>query len=144
MSAGNTYLVLLQTLPHLGKEFLAHRIRKSAVLAWDRNSVSYPGVLTQANYINSLQYFGGVVQEKRIQYGVLLKMGVSNPRDDRAERNLGVASVPLSTVIPRVGNAYLQQNPIRFLKSLCIVMWDFSLSHCFLTLGLLFVSICRS
>ena len=38
-------------------------------------------------------------------------MGVSNPRDDRAERNLGVASVPLSTVIPRVGNAHLQQNP---------------------------------
>ena len=40
-------------------------------------------------------------------------MGVSNPRDDRAERNRGVvASVPLSTVIPRVGNAHLQQNPI--------------------------------
>ena len=39
-------------------------------------------------------------------------MGVSNPRDDRAERNLGVALVPLSTVIPRAGNAHLQQNPI--------------------------------
>ena len=39
-------------------------------------------------------------------------MGVSNPRDDRAEQNLGVASVPLSTVIPRVGNLHLQQNPI--------------------------------
>ena len=39
-------------------------------------------------------------------------MGVSNPRDDRVERNLGVDLVPLSTVIPRVGNAHLQQNPI--------------------------------
>ena len=38
-------------------------------------------------------------------------MGVSNPRDDRAERNLGIASV-ISAVIPRVGNAHLQQNPI--------------------------------
>ena len=33
-------------------------------------------------------------------------MGVSNPRDDRAERNRG------STVIPMVGNAHLQQYPI--------------------------------
>ena len=49
----------------------------------------------------------------RIWYVVLLKMGVSNPRDDRAARNLGVvASVPLSMVIPRVGNAHLQQNTI--------------------------------
>ena len=39
-------------------------------------------------------------------------MGFFNPRDDRAERNLGVASVPLSTVIPRIGNSHLQQNPI--------------------------------
>ena len=39
-------------------------------------------------------------------------MGVSNPRDDRAERNRGVASVPHSTVIPRVGNAHLEQNLI--------------------------------
>ena len=39
-------------------------------------------------------------------------MGVSSPRDDRAERNLGVASFPLSTAIPRAGNAHQQQNPI--------------------------------
>ena len=39
-------------------------------------------------------------------------MGVSNPWDDRAERNLGIASVPLSTVIPILENAHLQQNPI--------------------------------
>ena len=39
-------------------------------------------------------------------------MGVSNPRDDRAERNLDVASVPLSTVILRVETPHLQQNPI--------------------------------
>ena len=38
-------------------------------------------------------------------------MGVSNPRDDLAERNLNVALVPLSTVISKVGNAHLQQNP---------------------------------
>ena len=45
-------------------------------------------------------------------------MGISNPRDDRAERNRGVlASVPLSTVIPRVGNAHLQQNLICSLGS---------------------------
>ena len=35
-----------------GKEVLAHQIRKSVVLAWDRNSV-----LTQANYINALQFY---------------------------------------------------------------------------------------
>ena len=40
-------------------------------------------------------------------------MEVSNPRDDRAERNLGGASVPLSTVIPWVGNFHLEQNPIQ-------------------------------
>ena len=39
-------------------------------------------------------------------------MEVSNPRDDGAERNLGGASVPLSTVIPWVGNFHLEQNPI--------------------------------
>ena len=39
-------------------------------------------------------------------------MEVSNPRDDRAERNLGGASVPLSTVIPWVGNFHLEQNPV--------------------------------
>ena len=39
-------------------------------------------------------------------------MEVSNPRDDRAERNLGRASVPLSMVIPWVGNFHLEQNPI--------------------------------
>ena len=39
-------------------------------------------------------------------------MAFSNPRDDQAERNLGLASVLLSMVIPRVGNAHLQQNPI--------------------------------
>ena len=37
-------------------------------------------------------------------------MGISNPRDDLAERNRGVTQ--LSIVIPRVGNANLQQNPI--------------------------------
>ena len=37
---------------------------------------------------------------------------MGGPRDDRAERNRGYASVPLSMVIPRVGNAHLQQNPI--------------------------------
>ena len=36
-------------------------------------------------------------------------MGFSNPRDDRAERNRGYAEVPVSTVIPMVGNAHLQQ-----------------------------------
>ena len=35
-------------------------------------------------------------------------MEVSNPRDDRAERNRGSAEVPLSTVIPRVGNFHLE------------------------------------
>ena len=35
-------------------------------------------------------------------------MGVSNPQDDLNERNLGVASVALSTVIPRVGNDHLR------------------------------------
>ena len=39
-------------------------------------------------------------------------MEVSNPRDDRTERNLGGASVPLSTVIPWVGNFHLEQNTI--------------------------------
>ena len=38
--------------------------------------------------------------------------GLSYPRDDRAVRNRGYAEFPLSTVIPRVGNAHLQQNPI--------------------------------
>ena len=37
-------------------------------------------------------------------------MEVSNPRDDRAERNRGSAEVPLSTVIPRVGNFHLEKN----------------------------------
>ena len=46
--------------------FLAHQIRKSLVLVWNRN---YPGVLTQANYINALQFFGGVVQEKEFNMG---------------------------------------------------------------------------
>ena len=39
-------------------------------------------------------------------------MEVSNPRDDRAERNRGSAEVPLSTVIPRVGNFHLEQKTI--------------------------------
>ena len=39
-------------------------------------------------------------------------MEVSNPRDVRAERNRGSAEVPLSTVIPRVGNFHLEQNTI--------------------------------
>ena len=39
-------------------------------------------------------------------------MEVSNPRGDRAERNRGSAEVPLSTVIPRVGNFHLEQNTI--------------------------------
>ena len=39
-------------------------------------------------------------------------MEVSNPRDDCAERNLGGASVPLSTVIPWVENFHLEQNTI--------------------------------
>ena len=39
-------------------------------------------------------------------------MEVSNPRDDRAERNRGSAEVPLSTVIPRVGNFHLEKNTI--------------------------------
>ena len=57
---------------------LAHQIRKSVVLSWDRNSkfCSYPGVLTQANYINAFKsvqlpkvIFGGVVQEKESNMG---------------------------------------------------------------------------
>ena len=39
-------------------------------------------------------------------------MEVSNPRDDRAERNRGSAEVPLSTVIPRVGNFHIEKNTI--------------------------------
>ena len=39
-------------------------------------------------------------------------MEVSNPRDDRAERNRGSAELPLSTAIPRVGNFHLEQNTI--------------------------------
>ena len=39
-------------------------------------------------------------------------MDVSNPWDDCAEQNRGYAEVPHSTVIPRVVNAHLQQNPI--------------------------------
>ena len=39
-------------------------------------------------------------------------MGVSNYQDDHAERNRGYNEVPLSTVIPQVGNTHLQQNPI--------------------------------
>ena len=39
-------------------------------------------------------------------------MECSNPRDDRAERNRGSAEVPLSTVIPRVGNFHLEKNTI--------------------------------
>ena len=39
-------------------------------------------------------------------------MEVSNPRDDHAERNRGSAEVPLSTVIPRVGNFHLEKNTI--------------------------------
>ena len=54
------------------------------VLNWDRNSV-----LTQANYINPLQFFGGVVQENESNMGFCCRWGVSNPRDDRAERNRG-------------------------------------------------------
>ena len=54
-------------------------------------------------------------------------MEVSNPRDDRAERNLGGASVPLSTVIPWVGNFHLEQNPI--LDSY-IPATPFSFSNC--------------
>ena len=34
-------------------------------------------------------------------------MEVSNPRDDRAERNLGGASVPLSMVIPYNVDVYV-------------------------------------
>ena len=30
---------------------------------------SFPGVLTEANYINALQFFGGVVQEKESNMG---------------------------------------------------------------------------
>ena len=39
-------------------------------------------------------------------------MEVSNPRDDRAEQNRGSAEVPVSTVIPRVGNFHLEKNTI--------------------------------
>ena len=34
------------------------------------------------------------------------------PQDDSDERNLSLVLVPLSKVIPGVGNAHLQQNPI--------------------------------
>ena len=49
-------------------------------------------------------------------------MEVSNPRDDRAERNLGGASVPLSTVIPWVGNFNLEQNPILDSYIVCVTV----------------------
>ena len=39
-------------------------------------------------------------------------MEVSETRDDRAVRNRGSAEVPLSTVIPRVGNFHLEQKTI--------------------------------
>ena len=48
-------------------------------------------------------------------------MGVSSQRDDRAEQNRGYASILLSTVISRIGNAHLQQNPIS--DSYILVMW---------------------
>ena len=38
-------------------------------------------------------------------------MGVSKLRGDRAERNLGITLVPLSTAIPWVGNAQPHQSP---------------------------------
>ena len=40
-----------------GKQFLAHQIRKSMVLTWDRNSVLTLVFFTQANYINALQFY---------------------------------------------------------------------------------------
>ena len=55
------------------------------------------------------------VSNPRDDHAELNRGYVSNPRDDRTEQILGVASVLLSTVIPREGNAHLQQNPrIRF------------------------------
>ena len=52
------------------------------------------------------------MQEKESNMVFCSRLEVSNPRDDRAERNLGGASVPLRTVIPWVGNFHLEQNPI--------------------------------
>ena len=46
--------------------FLTHQIRKTVVLAWARNSVFYPGVLTQTNYISAFQFYStaGTILDK--------------------------------------------------------------------------------
>ena len=64
-------------------------------------------------------------------------MEVSNPRDDRAERNRGSAEVPLSTVIPRVGNFHLEQNTIldSFSCTTTPKIWFISCFACFFSLG---------
>ena len=78
------------------------------VLAWDRNSV-----LTQANYIlNVLQIFGGVVQEKESNMGFCRRWAFRTLGMTVLSGTEALALVPLSTVIPRDGNANPQQNPI--------------------------------
>ena len=64
-------------------------------------------------------------------------MEVSNPRDDRAERNRGSAEVPLSTVIQRVGNFHLEQNTIldSFSCTTTPKIWFISCFACFFSLG---------
>ena len=97
--------------------FLAHQTEIATLCISPR--CSHPGVLTQAKCAKNItqnleinQIWGVVVQEKESNMVFFSRWKFSNPRDDRAERNLGGASVPLSTVIPWVGNFHLEQNPI--------------------------------
>ena len=52
------------------------------------------------------------MQEKESIMGHRLKIGIFNPRDDRAVWYLGGASVPPGPVIPRVEKADLKSMPI--------------------------------
>ena len=60
---------------------------------------------TQCHPIASL----GII---RILYVCRVEIEVSNPRNDVADRNRGSAEVPISNVIPRVGNFYLDSTHI--------------------------------
>ena len=62
--------------------------------------------------INALQFFGGVVQEKESKMGFYCRWAFPTRGMTLLGGTEAMASVPLSTVIPRTGNAHLQQNSI--------------------------------
>ena len=98
---------------------------------------SYPGGLTQANYINALQFYSTArttLDNVKGNFSVVLckkknpiwgsvalfchPLGWKCPFTTEPH----IASVLLSTVIPQVGNAHLQQNPIQPLVPLSTVI----------------------